>query len=138
MINNLKEINDVQRIIDQILPLIDDAEREFKKARNWGFLDMFGGGFFADLIKHIKLDSVSSIMNKINDLLKDLHRELNEVVIPTDFSMNTLSFASFADILFDGVLADTYMQSKIMSSLKQIKELRTQLLELRKKLTEIS
>ena len=34
MTNNLKEINDVQIIINQILPLIDEAENKFRSARN--------------------------------------------------------------------------------------------------------
>ena len=32
MTNNLKEINDVQKIIDEILSLIDEAENKFNKA----------------------------------------------------------------------------------------------------------
>ena len=138
MTNNLKEINDVQKIIDEILSLIDEAETKFNKARNWGFFDILGGGFITDLFKHSNLDSASDIMNKINYLLKDLQRELDEVVTPTDFSMNTNTFASFADFIFDGVLADAYMQSKIMSSLKELKNLRSTLLNLKNKLSSLS
>lgn len=138
MTNNLKEINDVQIIINQILPLIDEAENKFRSARNWGFFDILGGGFITDLIKHSKLGAASDIMNRINYLLHDLQRELKEVVIPTDFSMNTASFSTFADFVFDGILADVYMQSKIMTSMEQIRELRSRLLILRDKLTEFS
>ncbi|MBP3450576.1 MAG: hypothetical protein J6K22_08955 [Spirochaetaceae bacterium] len=138
MTNNLKEINDVQKIIDEILSLIDEAETKFNKARNWGFFDILGGGFITDLFKHSNLDSASDIMNKINYLLKDLQRELDEVVTPTDFSMNTNTFASFADFIFDGVLADAYMQSKIMSSLKELKNLRSTLLNIKSKLSNLS
>ena len=97
MTNNLKEINDVQKIIDEILSLIDEAETKFNKARNWGFFDILGGGFITDLFKHSNLDSASDIMNKINYLLKDLQRELDEVVTPTDFSMNTQSCPTLCD-----------------------------------------
>ena len=137
MTNNLKEINDVQKIIDEILSLIDEAETKFNKARNWGFFDILGGGFITDLFKHSNLDSASDIMNKINYLLKDLQRELNEVVIPTDFSMNTFTFSSFADFVFDGFLADTYMQAKIMSSISQIRNLRDRLLDLQNKMDSL-
>ena len=130
MTNNLKEINDVQIIINQILPLIDEAENKFRSARNWGFFDILGGGFITDLIKHSKLGAASDIMNRINYLLHDLQRELKEVVIPTDFSMNTASFSTFADFVFDGILADVYMQSKIMSSLDQVRKLKNKLVQL--------
>ena len=128
MTNNIKEINDVQLIINQLLPLIDEAEKKFTSARNWGFLDILGGGFI----------TASTTMNQINYLLRDLQRELKEVVIPTDFSMNTGTFATFADFVFDGVLADVYMQSKIMTSIEQIKELRRRLEILRGKLRDLS
>ncbi len=132
---NKKEIQDVLVIIDELLPLVDQAENKFRSARNWGFLDIFGGGFIVDLIKHSKLGSASEIMNRINYLLQDLQRELKEVVMPTDFSMNTASFATFADFFFDGILADVYMQSKIISSMEQIRELRNRLVFLKNKLT---
>ena len=138
MTNNLKEINDVQKIIDEILSLIDEAETKFNKARNWGFFDILGGGFITDLIKHSNLGAASDIMNRINYLLHDLQRELKEVVIPTDFSMNTASFSTFADFVFDGILADVYMQSKIMTSMEQVRELRSRLLILRDRLAELS
>ena len=138
MTNNLKEINDVQQIINQLLPLIDEAENKFRKARNWGFFDILGGGFITDLIKHSNLGAASNIMNQINYLLHDLQRELKEVVIPTDFSMNTASFSTFADFVFDGILADVYVQSKIMTSMEQIRELRSRLLILRDRLAELS
>ena len=138
MTNNLKEINDVQQIINQLLPLIDEAENKFRKARNWGFFDILGGGFITDLIKHSNLGAASNIMNQINYLLHDLQRELKEVVLPTDFSMNTASFSTFADFVFDGILADVYMQSKIMTSMEQIRELRSRLLILRDRLAELS
>lgn len=138
MTDNIKEINDVQYIISQLLPLVDEAEKKFKKARNWGFVDILGGGLIVDLFKHSNLNSASSIMNKINMLLHDLHRELKDIVIPTDFSMNTATFSTFADIVFDGILADVYMQSKIMTSLNQIIELRSRLLTLQSKLSELA
>ena len=112
-----REIDDCLRIIDRLLPLIGEAERQFSSARNWGFLDMLGGGFLTDIIKHSKLSRASGCMNEINYLLRDLERELKDIQFTTDYSMNTKTFSTFADFLFDGILADTYMQSKIISSL---------------------
>ena len=48
-------------LIRQILPLVEAAEKKFKSARNWGFLDMFGGGTLVDLIKHYKLNTAADI-----------------------------------------------------------------------------
>ncbi|OQA63153.1 MAG: hypothetical protein BWY39_01213 [Spirochaetes bacterium ADurb.Bin269] len=123
-------------IIHRLLPLIDEAESKFKSARTWGIVDLFGGGLITDLIKHSRLGAASSYMNEINSLLGDLQRELKGLTIPTDYSMNTGTFSTFADFLFDGILADAYMQSKILSSLDQVRELRSKLLILRDRLNE--
>lgn len=132
-----KEIDEVLAIVSRIMPLLSDAENQFRSARNWGFLDILGGGTLVDIIKHVKLGKAADNMNQINYLLHDLQRELKDVQFPTDYSMNTATFATFADFLFDGILADVYMQSKIMSSLEQVQELRHRLEFLREKLLQM-
>ncbi|MCQ2577454.1 MAG: hypothetical protein MJ176_02865 [Treponema sp.] len=132
-----KEINDALYIVDQILPLLNEAKAQFRSARNWGFFDILGGGFITDLIKHSKLGNAANVMNRINYLLMDLQRELKDIRIPTGYNMNTATFATFADFVFDGALADIYMQSKIMSSLSQVEELEQRLLMLRQNLTSL-
>lgn len=124
-------------LTQQTLPLVETAEKKFKSARNWGFIDMFGGGTFVDLVKHYKLNTAADLMNQISFLLQQLQAELKQVVIPVDFRMNTLTFATFADFLFDGILADTYMQSKIIKSLNQVRELKNRLVLLEKNLSAL-
>ncbi len=126
-----KEVNDALRVIDEILPMLGEAERKFSSARNWGFFDILGGGFITDLIKHSKLDGAARLMNQINYKLGELQRELKDVQFGTDYSMNTMTFATFADFVFDGAIADIYMQSKIMSSLSQVRDLQNRLINLR-------
>lgn len=132
-----KEINDALYIVDQILPLLGEAKAHFKSARNWGFFDILGGGFITDLIKHSKLGNAANVMNRINYLLMDLQRELKDIRIPTGYNMNTNTFSTFADFVFDGALADIYVQSKIMSSLSEVEELERRLLMLKQNLTSI-
>lgn len=138
MANELEkhEIDDCLRIIDRLMPLIGEAERQFSSARNWGFIDMLGGGLLTDIIKHSKLNRAAGCMNEINYLLRELERELKDVQFTTDYSMNTGTFSTFADFLFDGILADTYMQSKIMSSLDQVHELRYRIEFIRERLLD--
>ena len=129
MINeqNLERIRSAQAILDELFPLVDDAERQFKSARNWGFIDIFGGGLIVNMIKHFKLGSVSETMNRIQALLQRLQSTVSHISIPADYSMSMATFATFADIVFDGIVADVYMQSKIMTSLDQVRKLRAQL-----------
>ncbi|MGI5173733.1 hypothetical protein H0R92_09050 [Treponema sp. OMZ 840] len=135
---NLEKIRDAQAVLNRLFPLIDSAEKQFKSARNWGFIDIFGGGFIVDMIKHYKLGSVSETMNNIQALLQNLQSLISHISIPTDYSMNVGTFSAVADIVFDCVFTDVYMQSKIMSSLKQVQDLRTQLELLQQTLQKIT
>ena len=132
-----KEIYDVKDILNELIPLTEEAMGKFRSARNWGFFDILGGGFLTNLIKHSKIGSARDIMARINTLLGALQRELKDIVIPTDFNMDSASFATFADFVFDGFLADVYMQSKIMSSLNQVEELHRRLLILDDKMNQL-
>ena len=125
------------RLVQQMIPLANEAERQFKSARNWGVVDIMGGGLFTNLVKHSKLNNASNAMNQLNYLLGQLNGELERIVIPTDFSMNTATFATFADFFFDGILADSYMQSKIVSSLKQVRQLQDKLATLERELSRL-
>lgn len=130
MENTPQQIADAKYTLKQIMPLIDQAEAKFKSARNWGFIDIFGGGLITDLIKHSKLNSASYDMNEIANLLSQLQRQLNGLTIPTDYRMRMGGFSSFGDFVFDGAVFDIYMQTKIMSSLDQVRQLRNKLIQL--------
>jgi hypothetical protein len=127
--SNLSNISGAKNTIRQILPLVDEAERKFKSARNWGFLDIFGGGLIVDLFKHGKLNSANNTMNEISYHLQILQNQLDSLTIPTDYRMK-FGFSSFGDFLFDGAIFDIYMQSKIMSSLDQVRKLKNKLVQL--------
>ncbi|MCM1322272.1 MAG: hypothetical protein NC041_07790 [Bacteroides sp.] len=132
---NPQDIAQSQQLICRILPLLNQAESYFKSARNWGFLDILGGKTLTNIIKHIKLGNAGAIMNQIQSLLQQLHSTLKTIVIPDDFSMHSAPFATFADFVFDGAIADIYMQSKILTSLDQLQKLRKKLTALQKMLS---
>lgn len=138
MENSLKDIQEVKAITRKLLPLLDEEEQHFKSARNWGFVDLLGGGLLTDLIKHSKLNSASRVMNEINYLLRDLQRELKDIYIPTDYQMQLGGFSTFADFFFDGTLADAYMESKIISSLDQVRSLKQRIMMLDSRLNEMT
>ena len=138
---NLRQVNSSLSLIGQLLPLVDEAEKNFKSARNWGFADIFldgGGGLLSGLIKHMKLGSAKNTMEQIQFLMQQLQRELQSIVVPADYRMNLNGFLTFADFFWDGAIVDVYMQYKIMSSLKQVQELKEKLLTLKEKLIEFS
>lgn len=135
--DNRREIAEALGVVDELLPLVDKAERDFKSARGWGVVDILGGGLVTNLIKHARVGSAKDSMYRINDLLRDLRRELSDISVPSGYEMEVGGFSTFADFFFDGILADVYMQSKILSSLNEIRDLRERLLALRKRLREL-
>ena len=42
------------------------AEENLNSAKNWGLVDMFGGGFFSTMLKHSKMDRQDKIWNRRN------------------------------------------------------------------------
>ena len=69
-------------------------------------------------------------MNDIQHNLQILQQQLNGLVIPTDYRMQMGGFSTFGDFIFDGAVFDIYMQSKIMSSLEQVRDLKNKILQL--------
>jgi len=128
-----QRVSEALSLINQIIPELDEAESKLKSARNWGFIDMFGGGVLTDLIKHSKISSASSRMNEVNYLMQRLQVCL-QGISTADYTMQVGRFATFADFLFDGFIFDTYMTSKIMGSLDQVRELKSRMFRLKSEL----
>ncbi len=136
MENNL-QVNKAIDLTNKLISLLDSAESSLSSARNWGFLDVLGGGLFTDLIKHSKLNKASQTMQEVNYLMQELQNALGSIQMPQDYSMNVSGFETFADFFFDGALVDIYMTSKIMSSLNEVKNLKSRLYELKRRLSQM-
>ncbi|SFI96489.1 hypothetical protein SAMN04487775_10944 [Treponema bryantii] len=131
---NEVQINQALSLTDQLISELDQAERQLSSARNWGFLDVLGGGLITDLIKHSKLNNAKLSMERVNYLLQELKRVLGGISMPGDYSMNVGGFETFADFFFDSGIVDVYMTAKIMSSLNEVRSLKNRCYELRSRL----
>ena len=134
MANEL-QINKAINITDQLINYLDDAERQLSSARNWGFLDILGGGLITDLIKHSKLGNAKSSMNQVNYLLQELKDVLGGISMPGDYRMNVNEFLTFADFFFDSGIVDVYMTAKIMNSLSEVRKLKEKCYDLKRRLS---
>lgn len=131
------QVNQALSLTNQLITTLDDAERQLSSARNWGFLDVLGGGLITDLIKHSKLNNAKSSMEHVNYLMQELRRVLGGISLPGDYSMNVGGIATFADFFFDSGIVDVYMTAKIMSSLSEVRNLKKRCYELRERLSSI-
>ena len=134
---DIAQVNQALILTDQLIAELDQAERQLTSARNWGFLDVLGGGLITDLIKHSKLNNAKSSMDRVNYLLQELRRALGGISMAGDYSMNVGGFETFADFFFDSGIVDVYMTAKIMSSLNEVRNLKNRCYELRSRLSSI-
>jgi len=134
---NEPQVNEALNLVNQLIPLVNDAERSLSSARNWSFLDVLGGGLITDLIKHSKLNKASNTMNQVNYLMQQLQRVLGSIQFPVDYRMNVGGFSTFADFFFDSGIVDAYMMSKIWTSLNEVRKLQNKLYDLKGKLEHI-
>ena len=83
------------------------AKENLNSAKNWGLVDMFGGGFFTTMLKHSKMDQAKRNMEQAKYDLRNFSRELNDVN---------------ADYFFDGFVVDWVVQDRINNAKRQVEE----------------
>ena len=86
------------------------ARENLNSAKNWGLVDMFGGGFFTTMLKHSKMDQAKQNMEQAKYDFRNFSKELNDVNLACDLHMDTGDFLSFADYFFDGFVVDWMVQ----------------------------
>ena len=134
---DIAQVNQALNLTNQLIATLDDAERQLSSARNWGFLDVLGGGLITDLIKHSKLSNAQGAMDRVNYLLQELRRVLGGISMADDYSMRVDGFLTFADFFFDSGIVDVYVTAKIMNSLSEVRNLKNRCYELRQRLSNI-
>lgn len=122
---NKKGIQETRHIAVETINLLQQAEVELKKARNWGVYDLLGGGFFASMIKHRRVDRAERLLRNVRFKLEQLQRKLNQVHLSFTSGVNITEVERFIDIAFDNIITDWMVQSKIKSSLKQVQNIKS-------------
>lgn len=122
MYDDRKEINEAIIAGERALNSLYAAKEKLKSARGWGIFDLFGGGFFTDMIKHSQMRDASRYMEDAKYQLQIFQRELKDVNLPIHLRMEVGGFLSFADFFFDGFVADFLVQSKIAEARSQVED----------------
>ena len=115
-----KEVREAVQAGERALQSLYAAREQLTSAKNWGLFDIFGGGFFASMIKHSKLDGASASLEEARYHLQIFQRELSDVCIPQELHINVNGFLSFADFFLDGLIADYLVQSRINDAREQV------------------
>lgn len=96
------------------------AREKLESARKWGIVDLLGGAFVTDVVKHSRMKEASACIETAKIDLQRFQKEVGNVDIPTDMRMEISNFLSFADFFFDGLVSDYLVQSKIAEAREQV------------------
>ncbi|HWI66554.1 MAG TPA: hypothetical protein VNT75_32395 [Symbiobacteriaceae bacterium] len=106
---------------------LGQVEECLGSAQGWGTWDLLGGGLIATAMKHSRIDDARSHIHYAQQALYAFQRELKDIsmVIHVD-EINIGRFATFADFIFDGLITDWIVQSRINESMQNARRARGQ------------
>ncbi|HET7658223.1 MAG TPA: hypothetical protein VFK37_08000 [Bacillales bacterium] len=102
-----------------VLNALDGAIEELGSAKNWGALDMFGGGMITTAVKHDHMENAKEAVYFAQAKMREFQKELLDVGQKEEWSIDLSGLLTFADYFFDGIIADWFVQEKINDSLAQ-------------------
>jgi hypothetical protein len=124
--SEIKELGEAVAAGDEVIAGLDSVIAYFKSAGNWGIVDLIGGGLIVTAVKHSKIDRAKAAIHEVQTRLGRFRRELADLRTAPEapLGVEISSFEKFADYLFDGLIFDWIVQSKISRSLDAAREMR--------------
>lgn len=133
------EIDEALGAVEDALDCLDAAARDLKSAGNWGWFDIFGGGFLTSMLKHDKMQTAQRHLVAAQEALARLADELHDVEGFAGLGPDVSDFLLAADWLFDNAFMDAMVQQRIIESqdrvakaVSQCEQVRDQLLALKR------
>lgn len=126
MINEKKQLHGAIRAGERALFSLNAAKGHLDSAKNWGIVDLLGGGLLTNLVKHSKLENAEQELRAARRDLHAFRDELGDVADCADIHLNIGDFLTFADFFFDGLIADYMVQSHIHQTREQVNHAITQ------------
>lgn len=128
------EIREAIDAADAALKHLGNAADMLDDAGRWGIVDMLGGGLITTLLKHRRISDAQDEVDEAKRALRIFVKELDDVDEATGLNVELGSGLQFADIFFDGVLADWIAQNKIDRAKQQVADAMRQVYAVRSQL----
>lgn len=128
------EIREAIDAADAALKHLGNAADMLDDAGRWGIVDMLGGGLITTLLKHRKISDAQDEIDEAKRALRIFVKELDDVDEAAGLNVELGSGLQFADIFFDGVLADWIAQNKIDRAKQQVADAMRQVYAVRSQL----
>lgn len=120
MYDRAKEVREARAAGERALDCLYAARDQLDSARNWGVMDMLGGGLISGLMKHSKMDKAEEYMARARNAVRDFQNELDDIQGIGSLSVEINDFLRFADFFFDGFFVDFMVQSRIRDAQIQV------------------
>lgn len=119
----LRELKEAMEAGESVLSAIRKILTSLNSAKDWGTLDMIGGGMISTAVKHSHINDSQMYINQAQQAVRRLERELKDVEIQVNISAEIGDFLTFADYLFDSLITDWLVQDKIKTSINRTLQL---------------
>ncbi|MCQ2483220.1 MAG: hypothetical protein MJ153_07035 [Clostridia bacterium] len=129
-----KERNEAICAGENALRSLRRAKSSLSSARGWGIYDILKGKSITGFIKHSKLNDARADIEQAKWDIERFRRELNDLDNLRELNIDVGTLAIFADFVFDGLIADIYVQSKIKQALNSVEEAIRQIEDVLRKL----
>ncbi|WP_047981114.1 coiled-coil domain-containing protein [Ornithinibacillus contaminans] len=98
---------------------LTNAVDSLKDAKNWGTLDMFGGGMLSSAIKHSNMDKASEYIHTAQQRMRSFQKELLDIDERIHIEVDISGLLKFADFFLDGLIVDWMVQGRINDAYEQ-------------------
>ncbi|MCH4083970.1 MAG: hypothetical protein LKF00_06370 [Olsenella sp.] len=118
------EARDVQAAREagqRALASLREAEKSLDSARNWGFVDILGGGLITSLVKHSRMDDASEAIDRAQTDLEVFARALRGVSGVMGVRLERDGVLEAFDVLLDNSISDLFVQSHIEDARGQVR-----------------
>jgi len=118
-----KELEEAIATGEKAAQALAEVEKSLSSARNWGIVDILGGGLIITSIKQSHIGNARRKIGQAQQLLQNFQTELADVQ-KTNETIEIRGLATMADFLFDGLLFDWIVQSQINAAQKNTGQLK--------------
>ncbi|WP_420641988.1 hypothetical protein [Candidatus Leptofilum sp.] len=115
--SEIKEISEAITAGNVAVFRFNRVTKSLQSAESWGAWDLLGGGLISTAVKHSRVDDARKGIHDVQKSISQFKRELADVGRYVDLHIDIGEFESFADFVFDGLIIDWVVQSKISNSL---------------------
>jgi len=122
--SDLRELQEAVSAGRAVLHSLDNVIAALRGAKDWGAVDLLGGGMVTTAVKHGRVDEARRWTHQTQQHLRRFRRELADLEPDIALGVDIGPFETFADYVFDGLIIDWMVQTSINTSLDRATEMR--------------